>query len=148
MRPLQRNGKARAGALLMALAAWLLPAPAYTARANEGGEGKGGKIAPAPEFVPMSEIAVPITDGGAMLGTLRFTLVLQARDAAAAGPLTDDTPRLRAVALAQGIEFARLRASPDRPVDVATLSTDVGNALRAAAPDIERVLVVAVMASA
>lgn len=108
-----------------------------------GGEGSG-----SPTLVPMNEIAVPIIDAGELLGTLRFTLVLRAPDAAAAAVLASQQPRLRMAALGAGLEFARLRASPFRPIDVARLSQALDAALHTADPGVQQALIVRVIAVA
>jgi len=90
---------------------------------------------------------VPIVEGARADGTLRIKLVLEARDAPTAEKLTSTLPLLRAAALAAGIEFARLYASPMMPVDVARLSADLTAALRRQEPGIARVLIVEVAAA-
>jgi hypothetical protein len=128
------------------MAAAMLMAHAPAVGAAEGADKK--EAAPlSPLLVPMAEIAVPIIDAGQIEGVLRFTLVLRAKDAASAAMLAEQEPRLRAAALGAGLEFARLRASPYRPVDVPRLSQALDAALRATDPAAERVLIVKVIAT-
>lgn len=128
-----------------ALAAGAL-SPVSLAMAS-GGEG-GGEGGGSPSLVPMNEIAVPIIDAGELQGTLRFTLVLRAPDAAVAAELATWQPRLRMAALGAGLEFARLRASPFRPVDVSRLSQALDVALHTVHPGVQQALIVRVMAIA
>lgn len=123
-----------------ALAAALGLMPGTVANAAGGG-------GDAPPLLPMAEIAVPIIDAGRVDGVLRFTLVIQAHDAAAIKALAGREAHMRAAVVASGLEFARLRASPWRPVDVARLSADLDAALHALDPGIEHALIVRVVAS-
>ncbi|MFV0623247.1 hypothetical protein ACBY01_04435 [Sphingomonas sp. ac-8] len=100
----------------------------------------------APHLVTMDELAVPIVDGARADGTLRFQLVLEAKDEGAAHALTAALPLLRAAALSEGLEFARLYASPRLPVDARRLASRLTAALQAQKPGIARVLIVKVMA--
>ena len=106
-----------------------------------------GSEAGAPSLVPMEEIAVPILDGAQMQGILRFTLVLRAHDAAAATRMTGEVARLRSAALVAGLDFARLRASPYRAVDVTQLARMLDEALKAADAGVEQALIVRVGAA-
>ena len=112
---------------------------------EEGGEEKALPLLPT--LVPMKEISVPIVDAGRIEGVLRFTLVLRARDAAGALLLKNAEPKLRAVALDAGMEFARLRASPFRAVDVWQLGADMNRALHDADAGVEQALFVRVIAA-
>lgn len=127
--------------LAIMAAALALSAPAAPARASGSGGAEGLN------FVALEEISVPIVEGARADGTLRIKLVLEARDAPTAEKLTSTLPLLRAAALAAGIEFARLYASPMMPVDVARLSADLTAALRRQEPGIARVLIVEVAAA-
>ena len=118
----------------------LLASPSQAA----GGGGEDG----APALVPMEEIAVPILDGARLEGILRFTLVLRAHDDAAAADITRQIVRLRSAALVAGLDFARMRASPYRAVDVAQLAMALDAALKKAEPGVEQALIVRVGASA
>lgn len=100
----------------------------------------------AVELLPMEKIVVPIVGSDRIDGTLKLKLVLAAKDAASLARLTARLPELRAVSVAGAIEFSRLFASPQTPVDVRRLSADLTKALRAADPGIERVLIVEVSA--
>jgi hypothetical protein len=100
----------------------------------------------AATFCSMEEISVPIIDAGRIDGILRVTLVLEARDATSATELGKRMPELRAAALAEAIEFARLYASPFTPVDARKLAASLTPALRRVSPLIKRVLIVKVAA--
>lgn len=108
----------------------------------------GNAGAAVPSLVPMEEIAVPILDGPRMAGVLRFTLVLRAHDAAAAAGITRQIVRLRSAALVAGLDFARLRASPYRAVDVRQLAHMLDSALRATDAGVEHALIIRVGAAA
>lgn len=135
--------------LPMFLAAAMLP-PTPLAHAS-GGEEEGGaaaspSMANLATLVPMDEIAVPIIDAGKIQGTLRFSLVIRATDDAGALVLTEKMPELRSAALSAGINFASLRASPYRPVDVALLSNEIDAALKSIDPAVQQGLIVKVTA--
>lgn len=117
----------------------LLAGPALAA----GGGGADGHA-----LVPMEEIAVPILDGARLEGVLRFTLVLRAHDAQAAASIGKQLARLRAAALVAGLDFARMRASPYRAVDVAQLARSLDSALKQADPGVDKALIVRVGAAA
>lgn len=106
----------------------------------------GGGGATDGELIAMEAIAVPIIDGAKVQGSLRFRLVLEASDGAAAERLAGDMPGLRTEALAAGAEFSRLRASPFLAVDAHRLSVEMTKALRAREQGISRVLLVEVAA--
>lgn len=128
--------------MLGLVAAGVSPLPAGRALASGGGgEGAG------PHLVKMEPIAVPIIDADRVAGTLNFKLVLEAADAASAERLTAALPTLRMAAIAGGVEFARLDASALRAVNVADLDKTLTGALKAAAPEVGRVLIVEVVAS-
>ncbi len=116
----------------------LLAGPARAAESAAGG----------PALVPMEEIAVPILDGPRMAGVLRFTLVLRAHDAASAADISRQIARLRSAALVTGLDFARLRASPYRAVDVRQLAQMLDAALKATDAGVEQALIVRVGAAA
>jgi len=78
---------------------------------------------------------------------LRFTLVLRAHDAASATRMTGEVARLRSAALVAGLDFARLRASPYRAVDVTQLARMLDEALKAADAGVEQALIVRVGAA-
>lgn len=134
--------------LPMFLAAAMLP-PTPLAHAS-GGEEEGGSASPSSSslasLVPMDEIAVPIIDAGKIQGTLRFSLVIRAADDAGALVLTEKMPELRSAALSAGINFASLRASPYRPIDVALLSSEIDTALKSIDPAVQQGLIVRVTA--
>jgi len=129
-----------AGMMTMLAGTGLLASPSQAA----GGGGEDG----APALVPMEEIAVPILDGARLEGILRFTLVLRAHDDAAAADITRQIVRLRSAALVAGLDFARMRASPYRAVDVAQLAMALDAALKKAEPGVEQALIVRVGAAA
>lgn len=126
-----------------AVLALLLSVPGAAASASEGGGGAEGL-----HLVEMDDVSVPIIDGTRADGTLRFKLVLEAKDEAAAHQVTATLPQLRATSLSAGIEFARLYASPMLPVDARRLASDLGAALQAQDHGIARVLLVEVEAQA
>lgn len=101
---------------------------------------------PEPQFVPMPLIVVPIIGSDSIEGSLRFKLVLAAKDEAGKEHLTEKLPVLRAVSVAGAMEFARLFASAQRPVDVSKLSTDLTQVLKTADAQVDRVLIVEVSA--
>lgn len=126
-------------AAMLALAA--LGVPGGSARANSSGAGEGDL-----HLVPMETVTVPIVDSANVAGMLRFSLVLAAADGAAADRITASMPRLRAAALAAGLEFARLNVSPLRAVDAQQLDQALTAALRQAEPGVARVLITEVAA--
>jgi hypothetical protein len=136
----RKKRKMLAGMMTMLAGTGLLASPSQAA----GGGGEDG----APALVPMEEIAVPILDGARLEGILRFTLVLRAHDDAAAADITRQIVRLRSAALVAGLDFARMRASPYRAVDVAQLAMALDAALKKAEPGVEQALIVRVGASA
>ena len=97
-------------------------------------------------LVTMDEMSVPIVDGTRTDGILRYQIVIEAKDEAAAHELTAKVPLLRAASLSAGVEFARLYASPMMPVDAGRLASDMTAALKAQDPRVARVLLVKVMA--
>ncbi|HKY80483.1 MAG TPA: hypothetical protein VJM09_03320 [Sphingobium sp.] len=99
-------------------------------------------------YVAMEEIGVPIVDAGRVGGTLRLSIVLQARDVQGAINLAGRKPELRAALLGAASEFARLHASPFAPVDAGKLAAALTPALRGVDPSITRVLIVKVFAMA
>ncbi|MBB3032461.1 hypothetical protein [Alteriqipengyuania lutimaris] len=109
------------------------------------GAGGGGGASDG-NLVAMEAIAVPIIDGARLQGTLRFSIVLEAHDGAAAKRIADDMPGLRTEALLAGAEFSRLRASPFLAVDARSLSDELTEALHAREEGIDRVLLVEVTA--
>ncbi|WP_404367666.1 hypothetical protein AB5I39_13245 [Sphingomonas sp. MMS24-J45] len=121
-------------AALCALA--LAASPAGAAGSEHGGS----------EFLAMEKIVVPIVGSDRIEGALKLKLVLTAKDAASLARMTERLPVLRAVSVAAAIEFSRLYASPQTPVDARRLSADLTKALRAAEPGVDRVLIVEVSA--
>lgn len=112
----------------------------------------GAASGPAPvdvgtRFVPLTEIVVPIISSDRMEGSLHLKLVVAAADEEALARLTKAEPELRAVSLAQAIEFSRLYASVRTPVNAVQLSGDLTEALRGSDPDVARVLIIQVSAS-
>ena len=107
----------------------------------------GGGTAEKLNLVTMDEVRVPIIDGARADGTLRFKLVLEAKDEEAAHELTATMPMLRSTSLGAGVEFGRLYASPMMPVDAGELAKQLTAALKAQDPSVERVLLVKVMAT-
>lgn len=101
-----------------------------------------------PHLVAISDIVVPVIDANRFNGHLSFAIVIDAIDADSAARLTAGAARLRSTTIASGLEFSRLYVSGARPVDAQVLATELTSSLRAANPDIDRVLVVKVAASA
>ena len=129
------------GKILM-LGSVLLAAVPFASASGAGGGGGGADG----HLVAMEAIAVPIIDGANLQGTLRFSLVLEAQDGAAAERISGDLPGLRSEALLAGAEFSRLRASPFLAVDAQRLSDELTEALHARDEGIARVLLVEVSA--
>jgi len=125
-----------------------LPVGAFVVASVAGAVPGHAQQAPAEQFVAMDEISVPIVDAGRIDGVLRVSIVLEARDTAAAAGLARRMPELRAAGLGAAIEFARLHASPFNAVDVRKLSEVLAPALRRIDPAIARVLIVKVSALA
>ena len=100
-----------------------------------------------PHLVTISDIVVPVIDAERMNGRLSFDIVIAATDADAATRLATRVARLRSTTIESGLEFSRLYVSGLRPVDAQLLAGDLTKSLRAANPDIDRVLVVKVTAS-
>jgi len=127
-------------------AAMLPPTPLAHASGGEEEASASPSISSLPTLVAMDEIAVPIIDAGEIQGTLRFSLVIRAADDVGAQVLTEKMPELRAAALSAGINFASLRASPYRPIDVALLSNEIDAALKSIDPAVQQGLIVRVTA--
>lgn len=106
----------------------------------------GSQLAMDATFVAMPELVVPIVDGDRADGRLKIRIVVTAADVAAAARLKGAIPSLRESALASASEFARLRASPYKPVDVARLAQDLTRVLRDRNPDVASVLLIEVSA--
>jgi hypothetical protein len=96
----------------------------------------------------MAPLAVPIVGGDRLEGALRLKLMLAAKDEAGLARLTEELPQLRAVTVAGSIEFSRLYASSQTPVDVVQLSKDLTKALRAKSADVAEVLIIEVSTAA
>lgn len=125
-------------AALVILSAALAPA----APAGAADEPQPAKEGSAPsEFVVLEEIRTPIIDSGAIAGTIRIRLAVQAQDAATAQILMTKLPSIRAVALAAVLDFANLQASGFRAVNAAKLQVELTEAVRKAAPGIRQVLI-------
>ena len=115
--------------------------------ANEGSAAAGeSQAAMDATFVAMPELVVPIVDGDRANGRLKIKIVLTAANVAAAARLKIAIPSLRESALASASEFARLRASPYKPVDVARLAQAMTRVLRDRNADVASVLLVEVSA--
>lgn len=126
-------------ALCLSFTVPLLLAP-LPAQASESSGGTGGAM------LPMDMIVVPIVDSDRLIGKLRFKLVLEVKDAAAATRLGTQSAQLRMAALSAGNEFARLQVTPSEPVDVAALVHMLETALHGVDADVQKVLVVEVAA--
>jgi hypothetical protein len=108
---------------------------------NGTGAPEGG-----PLLVEMGPIVVPIVGSGRLDGALRLKLVVSATDAAALARLTQRLPELRAVSVAGAIEFSRLYASPQTPVNAAQLRSTLTAALHAEDAGVADTLIVEVSA--
>lgn len=135
-----RNGTLAA----LALTAAVLPAPGGSDAQASGG---GGGSAEGLNLVTMEQVVVPIIDADRVSGSLKFKLVLEALSADAAAKATAEMPMLRQATVAAGLEFARLNASGLRAVDAEQLDHDLTAAIKAANPEIAKVLIVEVAAS-
>lgn len=120
----------------------LLVLPAAGASASGEAGGANAEL----HLVTMDEMNVPIVDGARTDGTLRYQIVIAAKNEAGRQELTAALPVLRAASLGAGLEFARLYASPMMPVDAARLASDMTAALQAQNPKVDRILLVKVMA--
>lgn len=127
---------------------WGLIAAGVLAGAATVAAAAGGEVAEKEaHLVAMDELSLPIVDGGRSDGTLKVRMVLDMVDADAVDSATAALPALRASALAAGMEFARLYASPMTPVDASRLAGDMTTALHAEDARVTRVLIVEVGAS-
>lgn len=101
--------------------------------------------APAPDgaIKALAPMAVAIVDGGQIQGRLKVSLAVSGTDEAV---LEQNIPVVRAAAIGALSEHARLRATPYAPVNAEQLSHDLDHAVRAAAPAVDRVLLVRVEA--
>ncbi|HEX7852878.1 MAG TPA: hypothetical protein VF503_04205 [Sphingobium sp.] len=104
------------------------------------------RVNPVPYFVTLEPMEMPIMSPSQIEGRMQVSLVLEAKDAESAHMLDADMPRLRALSLANAIEYGRLHVSGFRAVDVAALNASVGGALKSRYAGINRVLVVKVAA--
>lgn len=127
----------------LALTTALVPFPGSGGAQASGGGGGGTGL----NLVPMAEVVVPIIEADRVSGNMRFKLVLETRDAAAAANATATLPALRETTVAAALEFARLNASGLRAVDAERLDHDLSAALKAADPGVSRVLLVEIAAS-
>jgi hypothetical protein len=101
-----------------------------------------------PQFLPMAPLVVPIVASDHLEGALRLKLVLTAKDAVSLARLTARLPELRAASFAGAIEFSRLFASAQTPVNAMRLRADLTTTLRAMDEGVDRVLIVEVSAEA
>lgn len=92
-----------------------------------GGEGKATH--PAPQYVALDAIVVPIVDADRLTGNFRLKITLDAGDAAAAEAMKPRLPMLRQAALGSAMDFARLHASPFMPVNAELLERDLQSAM-------------------
>jgi len=97
-------------------------------------------------FVSLAEITTPIFGDSRIEGAMSVTLVIEAKDAAAAAALKTRMPELRASSLAASLEFSRLYASGFLPVNAVRLSADLNAALKRDHPGVARVLITRVIA--
>lgn len=129
----------------LALTTALVPFPGSGGAQASGGGGGGGGA--GLNLVPMEQVVVPIIEADRVSGNMRFTLVLEAHDAATAASVTAALPALRETTIATALEFARLNASGLRAVDAERLDHDLSAALKAADPGVSRVLLVEIAAA-
>lgn len=99
-----------------------------------------------PQTIALKPIVVPIVSSDRLDGALHVTLVLAAPDAAALARLTHRLPVLRAISVAEAIEFSRLHASTQMPVNAFLLRSILTKALHDT--DISAVLITEVSATA
>lgn len=117
----------------------LLPAALLLIAASNG-----AAPPPAPvKIVSLAPMKAAIVDGGQIQGQLSASLAVVGGNAEL---LKEQTPVIRAAALAALNEHARLYASPYAAVDAATLSRDLTDAVHRAAPAADRVLIERVQA--
>lgn len=100
-----------------------------------------------PHLVALQEIEVPVIDSGRFQGSLRFEVVINATDEAAAVRLSANVPRLRSASVEAAIEFSRLYVSAAMPVDASELAGALTKSLQSADPDVGRVLITKVSAN-
>ncbi len=101
-----------------------------------------------PQLVAMGQIIVPIVGSGRLDGSMRLKLVIAATDAEALARLTERLPELRAITVAGTIEFSRLYASTQTPVNAAQLRSALKAALHAKDAGVADALIVEVSAVA
>lgn len=113
--------------------------------ANAAGGASAGS---APQLVVMDPIVVPIVGSDRLEGALRMKLVLEAADPAALARITKHLPELRAVTVAGAIEFSRLYASAQTPVDAVRLRAALTDLMHAKDHDVSDILIVEISAAA
>lgn len=128
----------------LALTTALVPFPGSGGAQASGGGGGGGA---GLNLVPMEQVVVPIIEADRVSGNMRFKLVLETHDAATAASVTATMPALRERTVAAALEFARLNASGLRAVDAQRLDHDLSAAIKAADPNVSRVLLVEIAAA-
>jgi hypothetical protein len=99
-----------------------------------------------PQVLTMKPIVVPIVASDRLDGAFRMTVVLAAADEGALARLTQRLPELRATSLGEAIEFSRLHASPQMPVNAVQLRHELATALHDS--DVASVLITEVSATA
>jgi hypothetical protein len=97
-------------------------------------------------LVPLDPISVPIIDGDQVRGNLNIRIVLNAGNDAGEGELVHALPQVRSTLVGATSEYARLYASPYKPVDSSRLASDLKAAIKAHHPEIGEVLLVEVSA--
>ncbi len=127
-------------AFSLALPILLAQSPVLASSGGGEGGGTGG-------LIPMDMITVPIIDSDRLIGKLRFKLVLEPHDPAAATRLAGQAARLRMAAMSAGNEFARLQVTPSEPVDVEALVHILETALHGVDDGVQKVLIVEVAAT-
>lgn len=101
-----------------------------------------------PKLLPLQPIIVPIINSDRIEGALHVSLVLSAASDVGLERLTEREPKLRAALVAELIEFSRLYASTQMPVNAAQLRTLLTNASRAQDKEVADVLIVEISAMA
>jgi len=100
----------------------------------------------SPRYVAMTPLTVPIVECDRMSGAMTIKVIIDAGTPEAAGKLTADMPRLRETTLLAAMEFARLHASAQRPIDAERLDSDLSHALVKEKPAGAKVLLTRVSA--
>lgn len=137
VRPIAILKSRRLAVLPIAFAIWLTNVANGPAASEDG-----------PMLVEMGPIVVPIVGSGRLEGAMHVKIVVSATDATALARLTQRLPELRAVSVAGAIEFSRLFASTQTPVNAVQLRSALNAALHATDEGVADTLIVEVSAVA